>query len=146
MPSPRHPRAVSRDESGRSARAQKSMQPAPALEHGIGTEKHRNTSLCVAASDPFRPILAQASSESSDLLLYAPCISEGLGNLDISWPCSCTSVSSSGCSNLEEVSDGRSRLYPCGTAGEQSQRKHRVLHDVRTDAGGTPSYGAHDGV
>src|SRR5215831_6947176 len=93
-----------------------------------------------------RPILAQASSESSDLLLYAPCISEGLGNLDISWPCSCTSVSSSGCSNLEEVRDGRSRLDPCGTAGEQSQRKHRVLHDVRTDAGGAPSDGAHDGV
>ena len=42
---------------GRSARAQKSMQPAPALEYGMGTEKHRNTSRCVAASDTDRPKL-----------------------------------------------------------------------------------------
>ena len=42
--------------------------------------------------------------------MCAPGTSEGLGSLEISWPCSCTSVSSSRCSNPEEVSDGRSRL------------------------------------
>src|SRR6266568_204656 len=93
-----------------------------------------------------RPILAQASSESADLLMCAPCTSEGLGSLEISWPCSCTSVSSSGCINPEEVRDGRSRPDPCGPACEQPQRKHRVLHAVRPDAGGAPAYGAHDGV
>jgi hypothetical protein len=33
-------------------------------------------------------ILAQALSESSDFLICAQCTSEGLGSLDISWPCS----------------------------------------------------------
>src|SRR6266699_293041 len=93
-----------------------------------------------------RPILAQASSESSDLLMCAPCTSEGLGSLEISWPCSCTSVSSSGSINPEEVRDGRSRAYPCGPACEQPQRQHRILHDVRTDAGGAPSYGSRDRI
>jgi hypothetical protein len=55
MPSPRPPRAGPRDERGRISRAPKSMQPAPALEHGIGTEKQGNTSLCVAANDTNRP-------------------------------------------------------------------------------------------
>jgi hypothetical protein len=33
----------------------------------------------------FADILAQASSESSDFLMCAPCTSEGLGSLEISW-------------------------------------------------------------
>jgi hypothetical protein len=67
----------------------------------------------------FRPILAQASSESSDLLRCRPCRSEGLGSLEISWPCSCISVSSSGSIHPSEVRDGRSRSDTCGPACAQ---------------------------
>jgi hypothetical protein len=47
-------------------------------------------------ADTLRPILAHALSESSDFPMCAPCTSEGLGSLEIFWPSSCTSVSSSG--------------------------------------------------
>src|SRR5215472_16257937 len=62
--------------------------------------------------------------------MCSPCTSEGLGSLDISWPCSCIIASISGSRDPEEVRDGRSRPDPCGTACEQPQRQHRVLHDV----------------
>ena len=75
-----------------------------------------------------RPILAQALSASSDVLICALCTSEGRGSLDSSWPCPCTMVSISGSRDPEEVRDGRSRSDPCGPACQQPQRKHRVLH------------------
>src|SRR2546430_10767863 len=76
----------------------------------------------------FRPILAQALSASSDVLICALCTSEGRGSLDSSWQCPCTMVSISGSREPEEVRDGRSRSDPCGPACKQPQRKHRVLH------------------
>ena len=72
IPSPRHPRAVPRDERGRNSRAPKSIQPAPAPEHGMGTEKHRNTSLCVAASYTDRPMSSRHTAETSHPTGLAP--------------------------------------------------------------------------
>jgi hypothetical protein len=59
-----------------------------------------------------RPILAQALSASSDVLICALCTSEGRGSLDSSWQCPCTMVSISGSRDPEEVRDGRSRSDP----------------------------------